>query len=532
MRNAIQGRAKRGVTELASAKPPLPHYDARVVTEHRVRNAVALTASWLALVATATLTLFEIVNGPWNLDGGWYLFRSSLIAEGARPYLDYATIYPPLIDLIHAIPIALELDRYFIVIAVPYIWNIANAAASAALARCLGWSKAASLAAGTGFLVLSIENEGNHVTLEHGVVFFSLVALIALMKRETLSPGRLFVCGIALACAALSKQNGLVTLLPVAAILYERRRQVEPRSIPALLAGFALPPLLLLAYLDFQVMRIYRETVEMVFTYAAKSNEALPSLQWEFARSEPTGVLLPTLAAVGLVAIAAGPRRLLAATALAGAVIEFLPRLVRLYPHYTLNMWPFALLVLILATSTASPTVVRRFAKSVSFAMLAGSLLLFSISLHRWSTPGFLPKLFRPAALSLREATTPVDQVRLFSPELIVPFLAYRMTDEIPRHSQDFDLLAVEFIDRFPARQDPDTSDEPRPNPREPRLDIPAVVVDEGGTRAEQLRYCLERSGSPVIFDDWGTRNYRLTIYDRPPSSSAGRRDFTSSRAP
>lgn len=447
------------------------------------------------------VNVLDVIRGPWDHDGGYYLTRAAIVAAGYQPYLDYASIYPPLMELLHAIPVALGIDRYALAIALPLLWIVASSVMSAVLARRLGCGPNGSFAAAIGFLIMSIENGGNHVTLEHGVVFFSLLAMSILARPGAIGRAALFSCGAALAAAILTKQNGIVTALPIGVMLFERRRELSRASYASFLSGVAAPFVLLLAWLDFEVVRIANNVVELLMAYASGGSHPMRSFYWEYFRSAPTALFLVLVPAAGVVAIASRRHRLLAIVALAGAVVQFLPRIVRDYSHYTINMWPFALLVLVLAAHSSADGMGRLTRASIATG-LAVSLLVMGLSqsVERWSKPGMLPSTFLPAAESLRRLSAPETRVRQYGSESIIEFLAGRLPGQ-------FDTPTSAFSGVWDGRH---LVPEPLPT------GIPVVLVDRGASWVPPLRARLEAAGFRADFDHRARRDFRVTVYSEP----------------
>jgi uncharacterized membrane protein YkgB len=414
-----------------------------------ISSALIETVAWAAGAIGLTLAAAAIVIGPWDHDSGDFLINGSYIAQGIRPYVDYHTMYPPLVDIITAFAVRTPASRLFLAIGIPFAWILATSIASGVLAWTITRSHAIATLISALFPLFAIDNGGNHLTLEYGVTFFTLLALAVIVGETRLTALRLACCGIFIAAAMLSKQTGAVAFMPVAAILYTRRSEVSRKMTGAFLAGLALPPLAILSWLRFDIVAIYQNVVTQVVDYAAKSPTGHSGWRHEFVY--PVSAFLEIIVIVcGVAVLVYVPRwRLLGGAALAAAFIDALPRLLRDYRHYNINMWAF--MVLLLALAAAQPNVNRA-------AGVVTVLLIFATVSHLHSlgdmssTDSLLFQVFTPAG-HVVESVTPADSVvRQYGGEPIIEFLASR---------------AVQLVDK------------PRPGDA-PSKEVTVVVVNKG----------------------------------------------------
>ena len=229
----------------------------------------------------------------------------------------------------------------------------------------------------------------------------------------------------------LSKQNGAVALLPVAAILYSRRGEVSRKMTGAFLAGLALPALAILAWLRFNIVAIYYSVVTLLFDYAAKSSPVEHG-GWKYEFVYPVSAFLEIIVIVcGLAVLVYVPRwRLLAGAGLAAAFLDAVPRFFRDYRHYNINMWAF--MVLLLALAAAQPNENRR-AAVVAVLLIFATATNFQEIGEMKSTESLLFRVFTPVARVVEYVTPPNGVVRQYGAEPIIEFLASRREDRIDK---------------------------------------------------------------------------------------------------
>ncbi len=349
----------------------------------------------------------DVIFGPWDHDGGAYLLRGAYVADGLRPYVDYPSIYPPLVDILTALAVRLPLGRLAIAVLLPVGWIVANCAATAGLAFLITREWTPSLILGGLLSFFAIANGGNHLTLEHAVAFFGLLAFASAFAE------RHFLAGLFAACAALSKQNGALVFLPVI-VLCSRR------DLGRIIAGAAIPFVLVAAWMR-DIPAMVQACVSDLITYS-RQPALSPPLSSEFARSPETVILLVIVAAAAFLARS----RVVVWIALACAVLEFLPRTVRNYPHYTINLWPFLVLILALAMTPRVRVVLAALA-ILSIVMVAQR------ARGQWHAPSPLLTTFAAAADRVAAVTPPDSRVRQYGSEPIIEFLAARQEDVISK---------------------------------------------------------------------------------------------------
>lgn len=445
-------------------------------TSHRALTAFAA----VLVIVSAGLAAADVVIGPWDRDGGFYLLKSLYTAQGLRPYIDYKIIYPPLMTILNAPLVALPVGRLPLAIAIPIAWILANALATAWLFYVITKSRALSLAGAALFMVYSVENGGNHLTLEHGVVFFSCLTLALALDGQAFTPRRLALVGLTASAACLCKQNGVVVLLPLAVILIAKAEARSPRQAAAFATGFAALPLALLAWLGFHVRSIVSNLFTDVVGYAGAT---LPDTGWrnELGRAPATVALFTIIAVLAAVmALRWRDLRFLSLAALAGAILEFLPRMIRNYPHYNLTIWPFLALVLALALSRAPVRYAALIAGSFACAVLVYALTL---SLQRFQSTDSSLLGLETAALTVRSVTPAGGVVRQYGAEPIIEFLAGLREEKVDKAETTWSRWDGRGVYRMP-----------------PPPDATVVVIDRGQAWTATVLRQLDASGfTPVV---------------------------------
>jgi hypothetical protein len=383
----------------------------------------------ILLIMCAGFACVDVFVGQWDHDGGFYLLHSAYVADGMRPYIDYTYIYPPLMDVLTAFALMLPLERFVLALAIPAWWILANTIATALLIWTCTRNRGYALVIAALFPLFSIQNGGNHLTLEHGVALFSMLALVIAMRSRNVSPGDAAVVGFFFAAACLSKQNGVITVLPLAAIAFHRRTELSRKHALGFASGAAGLGFMVLAWLRFDLVAIFTNLFGRLVTYAEAS---APAAGWppEVLRAPQTYAMFLAAGLCAAVAALRLPRfRLVAIAAAVGAALQFLPRLIRDYPHYNLNMWPFLALAFVLAWRCVPP----RYRSTASICTAAGAVLLFVGVAANF--PFSFPRLaiFQMAATQIRALTPANAAVRQYGNEPILEFLAERREEVINR---------------------------------------------------------------------------------------------------
>ena len=204
------------------------------------RNQVFL--GFLFFTACVSLSVVDVFRGFWDHDEGFFLVQSLAMTKGYKPLFDYPCLYPPLFIMLNAIPIFLGIDHWLLTWGLPVFWIVLNGGLTA-----LCWKKYAPngsdftawLVAGL-FPLFCIDFGGTHLTLEHGITFF---ALLALLNYDIKKNSSLFWVGACVGSAFLCKQMGLLLILPFVTQLR------TPKQVFFLCAGFFFTAFLFLAWI-------------------------------------------------------------------------------------------------------------------------------------------------------------------------------------------------------------------------------------------------------------------------------------------
>lgn len=467
-------------------------------------SRAASAAGILVFALCGSLALVDIFRGHWDHDGGYYLLQSALIAQGLRPFLDYTTLYPPGFGLIHALPVLLGIDRWLLVWLVPLVWIVLTGLLTRLYwARIrpdshplIGWTL------GAAFALFCIDFGGNHVTLELGIAFFGVAALVAFAR--TRGPDYLLV-GACVGAAVLVKQPGVLLLLPFLTQCRSRGEAIR------LLAGVCVPLLLCLAWLEFDVGRILQSHDALQGYLQQRTAPTMIGLAKRFARvllqdvlRRPPGIVL--FAAVGLLTAGSLYRAVrrrearrvawLVSWSLVG--LAYLgARAVNNFPHYTLNVWP-AVVALLGATV---PVLHARTVRGVAAAAALGTVLVFVLFpgrqheiegrpyFMRWRNPGQLETALKPVSDELRRLLPDrMTVTQLGMEESVLFFLAGRLPMNIDWAGYDL---------ASPIRGDA------------------IVFTDYRQRTAAQRRQQIEQAGY-VADRSWTSRWGTIELYRRP----------------
>jgi hypothetical protein len=405
-------------------------------------SSARLTAT-AVFVGCLALYLVDVLYGPWNGNGGFFLVQSSLLADGLRPYLDFQPFYPPLIAALHAPLVGLGLDRWMLAIGIPLLWVVGIGVLTLAalrqdVPRLSGWALGLTLGA---YALFSLDNVGNHMTLEHGVVASGLLAVVTFRSAERPGALQFFAAGMFAACAGLSKQSGMVLVLP---FLTQVRGW---REAAALVVGW-LQPWLALSMLWALGPADLATSFASVPRYASYFNGELASngangvakllerayniLRWEYKRSPVCLVGMGLVALGGVAAVRRtsdwrqrawlGAWMVVAAATLGSRVLMD-------FYHYTLNVWP-ALVVLAGASLRQAPGAALRAAVTIgacsAVALVLGTRHLNPAYTHRWQASVLMDHI-KPVASELA-ALSPNDRwVYNASVDMMVLFLADKL---------------------------------------------------------------------------------------------------------
>ncbi|MEB3222016.1 MAG: hypothetical protein VKS61_08050 [Candidatus Sericytochromatia bacterium] len=401
----------------------------------------------LAFAAAVGLLCVDVVRGIWDHDAGFFLQQAAMVAAGLRPYVDFSPFYPPLMASVNALPIWLGIERYLLVTWLPIAWVVAIGALTVACGRRLapGSSPLLTWFLAAGYPLLAVEFGGNHVTLEHAVVLCGLLALLAFGPPRRAGALAFAAAGFAGGLAVLSKQVGVLLLLPFA---FQVRRGSHGAS---LLLGFAAPLFGLVAWLGFDGGPLLSSGAQLasyvshdgtggwwsILRHLKAQVLALPvSLPAEFRRA--------TLGLVGLVGSITAGLWLLGRLREDGARRESVwvgswlavfglllaTRLVKDFPHYTLNCWvPLVALWLAFLARYGPSRTFRLWGMTLGLGV--GVVILHApwnpAYTRRFEQPGTLETWILPLAAEVDRLVPAGAAVVDAQPENVVLFLARRL---------------------------------------------------------------------------------------------------------
>ncbi|HVF91841.1 MAG TPA: glycosyltransferase family 39 protein [Blastocatellia bacterium] len=218
-----------------------------------------------ALILAVTLIVYGLLfNRETTLSYslGYNLYGAERVLEGEVPYRDFHTLYPPATVYVNAALFKLFGTSLYVALLGVFIFKSLTTLGLYLCARRLmpaGWAAAAALST---LVWLRPNGPFKAVPMHYGALFlsFSLLLLLAYAKRQRVA--YIFGAGVSLALVALFKHNiGAYALLgSLAMVLLEPGRMrfgISPKAggfkrALALLSGFALPIIPVLAYIEAQ----------------------------------------------------------------------------------------------------------------------------------------------------------------------------------------------------------------------------------------------------------------------------------------
>lgn len=401
------------------------------------RNTWTGLLALMAWVAALALLAVDAVWGTWDRDAGFFFSQGAMIHAGQRPYVDFAPFYPPLYQLSLALAISTGIDRVTLFWLVPVVWVGLIGVASQAYFRAEDPGPA-WLAAGLGTLttLFFIEYGGNHATLEHGVVWFGMLALLAWRGEPGARRG--VVTGACLGAAFACKQVGLVLAVPFVL------QVVTFTEGFALLAGFALPLLALAGWAGTSPF-VFLDSLTGVMRYLARS-KAQPDLStiWslrgnvllvpaafhaELLRAWLGLGILVGLSGIGLATAwdlwrhRAVRRAVWLLSWLGCGAVLAAAYLINQFPHYILNLWPAAVVILAagLAQLGRRKVVASLLGSTLAMMLLAAWHGNASAAYgQRWTGRSALHGYVEPIAKDIRALTPPQARIMDFNERAIL----------------------------------------------------------------------------------------------------------------
>ncbi len=372
------------------------------------------------------LFVFDMIWGFWDHDSGFFLLQSFMVSKGLRPYVDYQALYPPFMFIIQAIPIWVGMTREAITLLSPVFWvggialltvlYIQNESERETAIKSINYS----WFFGAFYFLFCIEFGGNHLTLEHGVVFCSLMALH--LGGRSLSVGglmlRQILVGVFIGSAILVKQVGIVLVLPFLI------RAVHVRALAGYISGIVMPFCLVLIWIGEKPSKLIEGQAVLLRYLAPSKPEGFDALfggliyvlQSELFRT-PIGlfsILFTTLVGLYFSIRAHRDRDIYRSLWLASwvlvLVLFFAARAKNNFPHYTLNCWPAFVTIIPESYPFFSGLAKKAWLKLVIFSLVA--LVAFHLKFPirtidgknyflRWQGGGRLTTFLFPVAREL-----------------------------------------------------------------------------------------------------------------------------------
>lgn len=425
---------------------------------------------------TALWVIVDLFFGPWDHDGGYYALLSWFISQGMHPYVDFPTRYPPLVLILNSLIFGLNPPPLLALLAGSLLWNWGICYLTYLYCVRTTGHKLFGLACACLWNIFTIENGGNHITLELGVTFFALIGMLGGGASTT---RYWFSAPLAIAAATLSKQNGIAT---VAEIFAANRRSGNIYYLIALVAIASTITLIAFLIVAPNLEAVSRNLFGGLVAYstASGSNFDLSRPVTDLVRSPITGALILgfILGLPYLVRLRA--LNMLSALLLAlGFALRYGPFLFRPYSHYILALWPLLLLVIVKIwlcerTKHSEYTLPAIGCLSLFFILTIGTSMVRGVDRWQYLSPAMT--ILRDVSSRVRACTPPSMPVLQLGEEPAVDLLVQR----IPPY---LDLTWEDPYERF-------------------ELSGKAVVIVDFGFRAkEKLRSRLVAQGFSRIVD-------------------------------
>lgn len=341
---------------------------------------------WVAvmglLLAGVLVCWLHILYGYWDHDAGYFLAATTWIAQGYVPYVDYVWGYTPLMPILHVPLILVGIPRTAILVGSPLVWSLSIVAASFLLALSLSKDRIFALLIAALYFFFQLGNQGNHVTLEYGVIFFVLLALW--LANEATSLKHFFLAGVFLALATLCKQIAPMYFLALFGLCAKKPGFLTKRTQLTLALGFLVPFVVCFGWILLRpnaVAAIVR-SVEEFIGYGQQSSRgfSIKILLTEPLRAPVSTLLLGIAAFLGALDLrrsASTPEKCLSGAALLTLGLAFFPRFLNDFPHYTLTCWPAMVLLLTrpIPFRLGRFYLPRRVAYAIGIALVGSSLI-------------------------------------------------------------------------------------------------------------------------------------------------------------
>lgn len=421
----------------------------------------------LAFIILATFFLIRLhfQEIPIERDEGSYVYMGQLLNEGAKPYVDFYEMKPPVIFLCYAfldLVTGGDIDSMHVVMAL--LLSLGGLLLFNLVRRWLDDKSAVIATLAYSALALTAHASGFSLQSEHFVALFAIAGLWSLTKGlQQRSFYMIIAAGILLTLGLLVKQNGLFfALLAITLVPFYHRTESQPswmrptlRDGGWLALGALIPTLLLGAWMASQgnLSDFWFWNIEYPKTYTS-------SIPWELGKQLlTTGLdrmfteqpIFWSLGAGGLFAIWFTRAALWKKWAISGFALAAMASVtpgIRFYGHYFLHFFP-ALAVAAAAFAYAFLQWLEPLTRERTRAWLAliASSLLFVFTLMHQEAYYFRPNLERilrrtygtnpfPETKRLSEylnsIKSPEDQVIVFGSEPQI--YAYTKSQSPTRH--------------------------------------------------------------------------------------------------
>jgi len=397
------------------------------------------------------LSWHDVVFGMWDHDSGYYLLTSYLMNLDFAPFVDFPLQYPPLMIQINAWILKLGISHEKAVIYIPLMWIYANGTLTFITSFRLNKSLLLSSFYTLIFGLFSVENGGNHVTLEHGILFFALVTYnLIISKRyfKTYLNYYYITIGFFIGCIFLVKQVGILLVPYFLVSIFDEESfkkciiGVHKKAL-FMLIGFTASVLLVFAHIKANYKIVFSQLFHRIANYVSNSPDSRFSITSEFDRSPFTFfviVLLPLMFGIGFFLKKQSNLQKLKVFLLFSAAVAYVAaRAVRNYPHYTLNAW-FPILIIAISTFTLPVINIKHFSSKRGSFIISSLLLLVvftSIILTVYKKPNNFYKyseineFFIPGSRAIKEMTKDSPRILQLGEEPIIEFLTYKIPQRL-----------------------------------------------------------------------------------------------------
>lgn len=453
----------------------------------------------LTVLAALAILSIDILTGPWDHDGSYFLMLSWLISEGFKLYSDLPTKYPPFMFWVDSFYFSAGLPNTWSPAILALAWNAAVGGITFVYCLRRTRSRTFSYFITALWFVFSVDNGGNHVTLELAVVFFTLCSLVFLSSQR---PSSAVLSGIAFAAVCFSKQVGVANFGEILV----RIRTEKSTKIAQFVIGVFTGVVLVFLYV-WDVPAMYQNLVVDVVAYAqTPERHSLSGFIEQELRRGPTTLFLSLASLpflIWLLRIRAIDSVCFVALVI-GLVGRLLPFLARPYTHYYLNLWPLFVFLLVEPAAFSPMRYLHPITRVAQVILVTISGLWFLLPEHslRWQalSPGY--SVLQRAANHINECSP-----------MSVPVLQLGNESAIELYTK-----------RVPPYHDSKWGE-----PHE-RFDLAGkivVVVTPGQSRRESLVERLLNSGHILTFDDSDFTSFggtlRVEVYSPTGCQSNGK---------